>query len=368
MRECNLVSVASIANDPSFAALFHVVTTHPLQIPQMELDNLILLIYVLHQKYTGPCSQISGYLATIPTEYNSSSYWPDEFLRLLAGSVLCTATLARREELLQLHQCVFSLLDTVLPAFAAYFTWENFIWAMTTIDSRAFRVLKDGSDATILAPFADLINHSFEGQIVSKRFDAKARELVLAANGPVGPGELLMSYGDMDNARLLLFYGFAVDDNPYDCVELLFEPPEGDSTATLKCATLASMNCSLENYLKRDLSDVPKTVLALRILLLGDDAYTEVALRQVVSGTLEHKTGYPLGPIVSVEHEQAVLDTMCNVLADLYQQYAAMSAGLRSFDYSAVTHVLCFFRGQLEIITIVSSYLAHCATLLTATS
>jgi hypothetical protein len=102
-------------------------------------------------------------------------------------------------------------------------------------------------------------------------------------------------------------------------------------------------------------------VFALRILLLEDSEATQALLHTLAnSGTeplVEHPA-YSLGKIVSVVHEKFVLETLGNILADLYQQYAAMSNALHG---PFTTQLRFYFGGQLDILADATVYLAQCA-------
>jgi hypothetical protein len=110
-------------------------------------------------------------------------------------------------------------------------SWEDFLWAVGTVQSRAFRVdaPPEGSaewDAEsvgtcALLPGLDLLNHS---TICKTNFTVNAQ-----ANGAfdikTGMGfetdeELLVSYGTKANDSFIFFYGFVEGNNPGDCVSV----------------------------------------------------------------------------------------------------------------------------------------------------
>jgi len=39
-------------------------------------------------------------------------------------------------------------------------------------------------------------------------------------------GQVMLNYGSLDNTQLLLYYGFAIEANPYDSVSLELEPSD----------------------------------------------------------------------------------------------------------------------------------------------
>jgi Rubisco LSMT substrate-binding/SET domain len=109
------------------------------------------------------------------------------------------------------------------------FTFENWQWAFTMLFSRAIRLrsLKQG-ETLALVPYADLINHSpFSQAYIDAReagdwiFKNGEEEVILFADRAYRRMEqVYISYGPKSNAELLLLYGFAVERNPFNSVDV----------------------------------------------------------------------------------------------------------------------------------------------------
>ena len=73
-----------------------------------------------------------------------------------------------------------------------------------------------------LIPFVDFLNHSFEAN-ANGYYDASTRRFVLKAVELDSKGiqvvVMTITYGHHDNAKLLVEYGFVLDDNVYDKVK-----------------------------------------------------------------------------------------------------------------------------------------------------
>jgi len=82
--------------------------------------------------------------------------------------------------------------------------------------------LPGGEVTPALVPVASLINHSPTPHVVHfSAVDAATQQLQLRCFRPIEPGQqLLLSYGPLSNEHLLVFYGFAVAQNPFDTLEL----------------------------------------------------------------------------------------------------------------------------------------------------
>ena len=95
--------------------------------------------------------------------------------------------------------------------------------------SRAIRLrnLKDG-ETLAMVPYADLINHSsFSRAYIDARetgdwlFKTGEEEVILYADrGYRKMEQIYISYGPKSNADLLLLYGFALERNPYNSVDV----------------------------------------------------------------------------------------------------------------------------------------------------
>jgi len=112
---------------------------------------------------------------------------------------------------------------------AAHYTYERWIWAFTMLFSRAIRLrnLRVG-ERLAMVPYADLINHSaYSGSFLDAResgdwlFKDGEEEVILYADrGYRQMEQVYISYGQKSNAELLLLYGFALERNPYNAVDV----------------------------------------------------------------------------------------------------------------------------------------------------
>lgn len=115
-------------------------------------------------------------------------------------------------------------------------TRDELVWARLCIGSRTFTITVDGYDTTALVPFADLLNHR-SGRHTAWGFDQAADAFtVTTLRGFAAGEELCDSYGAKPNCRLLVHYGFCVDDNPDDEAALcgLRAPRATDGAAAAK--------------------------------------------------------------------------------------------------------------------------------------
>ncbi len=83
----------------------------------------------------------------------------------------------------------------------------------------------DGTCKECLVPYASLLNHSVRPHIVQYgQLDVTTRQLCFPLFRPVSKGhQCFLSYGPLSNLKLMLFYGMAIPDNPYDVIQVELE-------------------------------------------------------------------------------------------------------------------------------------------------
>ncbi|KAK3319139.1 hypothetical protein B0H66DRAFT_257792 [Apodospora peruviana] len=187
-------------------------------------DTLALYILFVRSRESG-YEGLRSHVAAMPTSYSSSIFFTEEELEVCAGSSLYTVTkqLKRTIEddyrdlvvrvLLGQHRDLFPL---------DKFTIEDYKWALCTVWSRAMDfVLPDGTSIRLLAPFADMLNHSPEVKQCHV-YDPVSKSLsVLAGKDYEAGDQVFIYYGPIPNNRLLRLYGFVVPGNPHDSYDLV---------------------------------------------------------------------------------------------------------------------------------------------------
>lgn len=145
-----------------------------------------------------------------------------------------------------------------------------FKWAWMCVNTRCIYMNIPGTtnkvDKVTLAPFADFLNHTCNtGDSV--KIDIDGRGLVIQSRVAYKKGdEIFLSYGPHDNATLLTEYGFVVDQNPWDCIDI-----SSSITPKLKkghVAALYTLNYIGDQFtINNDGSPSFRTVMAIAALL-----------------------------------------------------------------------------------------------------
>lgn len=140
-----------------------------------------------------------------------------------ADQALLTGTLAGAmlDELRADLEAEYAALSAKVRLFRPV-TRDEWTWARLCIGSRVFSVTIDGIETTALVPLADMLDHRVERH-TRWGFDQDADAFTLVAERAYAAGdEVHDSYGAKPNARLLVQYGFCLDDNPADQALLRF--------------------------------------------------------------------------------------------------------------------------------------------------
>jgi histone-lysine N-methyltransferase SETD3 len=262
--------------------------------------------------------------------------WPREATQaLLGGTPLLGDACAAQDKLGRQYHALFPALSENMPEVfpAALYTPENFRAATEAWNSYGMTVQAEagGSGAaagagvgagagaepapapvTCLPPVALLCNHTLWPHAVRySRLRGGALHLPVARSVKSGE-EVFVSYGAKSNAELLLFYGFALENNPYDDVPLSLELPGGE-VGEVTAAREAAL-------LRAGLSLTPHAVRAgaLPLPLVG-------TLRVLTAdvAALATFTGDPRVQAITSEGEAAAAAALCGALGALLEQLAA---------------------------------------------
>ncbi len=170
-------------------------------------------------EYSNPPSLWDSYLCTIPSSFTTTSFWTARELEEASeiDPRVKEFTSLRRNEFSTRYNDYIPYLVKRWPKMfpSSIFNFQNYLWAATACYSRNWVVSLDSekehsAQTHIMVPVLDLVNHESDSNYVT--YDEKNRIFSIVA-GPKGVkegSEVMISYGDKCNARLLTDYGFAV--------------------------------------------------------------------------------------------------------------------------------------------------------------
>jgi hypothetical protein len=193
-------------------------------------EYIAVALLLIRERNLGKESFWAPYINVLPTmeEVGPAFSWTDEQLDLLSGSPVVPAAMSMRKKLemeyAELQDGLFASHPDMFPP--SVYDFAAFSWAFTVLFSRAIRLgsLSTG-EAIALVPYADLFNHNpFANSYIDARqtglFTKKDEVAVYSDRSYKQMEQVFISYGPKSNADLLLLYGFALDRNPFNSVEV----------------------------------------------------------------------------------------------------------------------------------------------------
>lgn len=203
----------------------------------IDQETLILTLFLLHERSKGTQSHWYPYIQLLPAVFSTPLFHKDNYVENTSVFYL---TQTMRQSMTEVCDLINS--NT--------FTLEDFLWAYTVIDSRAFKLTEFG---TTLIPLADLANHvSFtqEANLCSMGIDKQTDRFILKTTEKkiLDEEELCLKYNnELANWQLLLYYGFAIENNPFDSILLELKMDPNDSYEMEMKKTLL-LNLSMSNF------------------------------------------------------------------------------------------------------------------------
>ena len=156
------------------------------------------------------------YFDLLPNDYsNFPIFYTQKELNYLKGSPFLNQIYDKKIDMKKDYE----KLCKYIPSFTQ-FPYKKFCEARMMISSRIFGIQIGENKTDVLAPFADLLNHKRPRQ-TQWYYDNILQSFVIQALEDIEQGnEVFDSYGKKTNARFLLNYGFALEDNDSNEVTL----------------------------------------------------------------------------------------------------------------------------------------------------
>ncbi|KAM3133785.1 hypothetical protein pb186bvf_014048 [Paramecium bursaria] len=170
--------------------------------------NTYLALQILYEK-ANPFSPFKPYLDVLPQNYNTFPLFYNETqLKCFKGSPFLQEIDNYKKEL----QYDYKIVLKYVPEFSVI-SYDEFLWARTTSCSRIFSLNISGVVTEGFVPLADLFNHEADYQGHWGYSDEEQGFYVNSLENIEEGGEIFVSYGNKDNHRLLLHYGFIQGEN-----------------------------------------------------------------------------------------------------------------------------------------------------------
>ncbi|CAM9617005.1 unnamed protein product [Discosporangium mesarthrocarpum] len=281
-------------------------------------DDILCLLLLYHKHVLGEASPFWRHLVVLPEKYHQTVHYSEDELELLRGSSLHAMTIQWKSQVQADYKEVLALElkdgCTVGSAFSGFFTKEAYLWALSTVWSRFVTVERAGHQRKAMAPVFDMFNHSPKGQTVHGFQEANDCLHLVTLQAWEAGQEILISYGPMSNARLLLLHGFCLQDNPFDCVELWATMSSDAPGYAVKSKVLEERGVHF--------SDRP---FKLTVQGFGDTLLPTLRVQRAEGVEIDSRTLEKafLGEVLSRQNEQEVLEVLKNTLLSMLQEREA---------------------------------------------
>ncbi|KFK44512.1 hypothetical protein AALP_AA1G266300 [Arabis alpina] len=180
------------------------------------------------------------YISNLPETYSVPIFFPGEDIKNLQYAPLLHQVNKRCRFLLEFEQEIRRVLENVKASDNHPFSGQDVNasalgWTMSAVSTRAFRLHGDkkiqsggsSNDVPMMLPLIDMCNHSFKpnARIIQEQNGADSNTFVkVVAETEVKENDpLLLNYGCLSNDFFLLDYGFVIESNPYDTIELKYD-------------------------------------------------------------------------------------------------------------------------------------------------
>eukprot|EP01090_Pellita_catalonica_P001975 TRINITY_DN11669_c0_g1_i1.p1 TRINITY_DN11669_c0_g1~~TRINITY_DN11669_c0_g1_i1.p1 ORF type:complete len:476 (+),score=83.17 TRINITY_DN11669_c0_g1_i1:28-1455(+) len=323
IAESNLLSESYAANDSCLPSLFLHLRQSPLH------ETVLFLLYTR----TRPASYWAPYINILPTSFDTPLTFTTRQLAELKGSSILGFTKSKLRAVQRHYEDILEGIET-MPGDECrdlqQFTFDEFLWALNVIWSRAFTVPQVRHDGTVggrqagVVPFADMFNaappkDSEYATAMDVTVDATTGGLIYTAIRPIPSGEqILVRYSrNLASAQYLFDYGFIpIAENPHDVVVLTIPLPDSPlldaKIAALQKAGFAVYGEEADLRIYR--SRFPLHVIgAMRIILAESDYLLSRARENALAGKF--------GEAIDFANEEVVLRTLEAKLLHSLAQY-----------------------------------------------
>ncbi|KAJ3092570.1 hypothetical protein HK102_005608 [Quaeritorhiza haematococci] len=193
------------------------------------------------------------YLASLPTEFPTIPlFWSDDQLTEEFKGTNMELIIKHRKKVLKKG------FETLVKACGHMFhsgslTWEKFLWAYSSISSRAFPKIsllkasareskKSERTQLCLYPVLDMLNHQRARKIEWNTVRCEGQIAFVALESTAKGQEVFNNYGAKGNENFLSNYGFVLDPNPEDYFKFSLAIQDADPLAGEKRRILRGLN------------------------------------------------------------------------------------------------------------------------------
>lgn len=176
-----------------------------------EVQLMVCLIY----ESAYPTSYFfEQYIKSLPSEFSNFPSWTTTEISLFQDD----------EDYLFMQEYEMLKKSLKNTNYKSLLSWESWIYSLSIVASRAFLYKTHNDQYPVLIPILDIVNYDscYVPNLKSGFKINEKNEFILKSEREFKAGEeFVWSYGMKDSNRGLLWsYGFTVENNPYNCIDV----------------------------------------------------------------------------------------------------------------------------------------------------
>ena len=130
-----------------------------------DFPQEILALHLMTERRMGQTSSWAAFLACLPSTYDTPLFWTNAQLEELHGTNVYRLSNMMMTQMKQDYETVHlpfleKYKDSLCPGSLPVCTFEDYMWACSTIWSRAFGVTTEEGYMHVLCPILDMFNHN----------------------------------------------------------------------------------------------------------------------------------------------------------------------------------------------------------------
>ncbi len=210
----SLLSTAKLPESPLFP-----------RISQLSLreDDLLCILLLFEKHELQQQSFFYRHIQLLPPVYHSLVNYTDAELKQLDGCNSRSIATIWNTQIESDYSALMAHSDSGQVPFTTLFPWltvAEYKWGLCTIWSRFVTISRRGITYRCMVPVFDFLNHEAKAR-ASHLYSDAIDSLVLVTMDAIPAGKpVVITYGNKCNEDLLKLYGFAVANNPFNCVRI----------------------------------------------------------------------------------------------------------------------------------------------------
>ena len=223
-----------------------------------ECHNIKLTLIVIYMLSTiSENSFYKEYYNILPNKLSHFPiFWRDSTINILKGSNFIDDINKRKQNFIN----DFNVLCNCSPTFKANFTFLDFVNMRTIVGSRNFGITINNIRRSAMVPLADMFNHDYPPNVTWAFNDETNCFEMISNQNILANTEINDSYGNKCNSKLLLFYGFILDNKQANSLKIKIKDVKTkisylgiltktiDNNFNLLFAFIRSLICKVNSY------------------------------------------------------------------------------------------------------------------------